>query len=120
MQTTLRWMIVSCLLISLALCSEARASERDGIDYYKAHLSEYKGKEIQVLAYDPYDIQEKSIKDGFVYTKIFTQDSIVHCLVKKDRIDAFMRRYKGYDKKILRGTLEVTERGNPYLVIDGF
>lgn len=113
-------MIVSCFLSSLAFYSEARASERDGIDYYKAHLSEYKGQEIQVLAYDPYDIQEKSNKDGFVDTKIFTQDSIVHCLVKKDRIDAFMRRYKGFDKKILRGRLEVTERGNPYLVIGGF
>jgi len=113
-------MIVSCLLISLALCSESRASERDGIDYYKAHLSEYKGKEITILAHNPHVVAEKSIKEGFVVTRIFTADGMIPCLVKKDRIDAFMRRYKGYDNKLLRGILEVTDRGNPYLQIDGF
>jgi hypothetical protein len=40
--------------------------------------------------------------------------------VKKDRIDAFLNRYRGYEPKILRGTLLVTENDNPYMLIDGF
>jgi hypothetical protein len=108
------------LLISLALCSEARASERDGFDYYNAHLSEYKGKEIQVLAREPYSVKETKIKEGYVEARVFTETSSVYCLVKKDRIDAFMNRYRGYEPKILRGTLLVTENDNPYMLIDGF
>jgi hypothetical protein len=108
------------LLISLALCSEARASERDSFDYYKAHLSEYKGKEIQVLARWPNVIGETKIKEGYIDTTLSTDNGSPHCLVKKDRIDAFLNRYRGYEPKILRGTLLVTENDNPYMLIDGF
>ena len=98
----------------------AYASERDGIQYYLAHLSEYKGKEIQVLAHGADVVGETKIKEGYIDTNPMTENGMIHCLVKKDRIDGFMNRYRGYDPKILRGTLLVTENENPYLLIDGF
>jgi len=113
-------MFVAGFLLTLPLLSRVYAAERDGIDYYMAHLSEYKGKEIQILAHNASIVTEKSIKEGYVDTFIATDDGVIHCLIKKDRIDAFMRRYKDSDPKILRGTLLVTENENPYLLIAGF
>ena len=120
MTAFVRYALLTFLFIILPFHQKAQAGERDGFNYYMAHLSEYKGKEIRVLANDPRVVAENSFREGFVDTEIYTEDGSVRCLVKKDRVDAFIRRYKGYDPIYLRGTLLVSNNEVPYLLIDGF
>ena len=120
MKITHYTVIIATLLVTLTLAGKERASERDSADYYRAHLSDFKGKEIQLLAEYPSVVGETEIKEGYVDIRISTEHGGIPCLVKKDRVEAFLNRYRGMTPKILRGTLLVTENENPYLLVDGF
>lgn len=97
------------------------ATERDGIEYYIAHKSDYLGKEIQIKARFASVVGESAMKPGYVQFQINTEQGAVDCLVPKDRVDGFLNRYRDSEPRYLSGIFMLSDQNHiPYLLVQGF